>query len=81
MSYGPYFSSAAFRFPTGAVGLVAALTYLNTLWSDKPGMGLKEVSIAEYNATPTVGPSAGHAMGGAAIMGPLERADAAIARA
>ena len=54
-AYAPYWTSAALRFPTGFAGLIAAVGYTNLLWSDVPRPGMKEISKAEWNATPAVG--------------------------
>ncbi|KAG2451397.1 hypothetical protein HYH02_003998 [Chlamydomonas schloesseri] len=53
MSYYAYFTRANFSFPTGFAGLVGGLFYLNT-FTGRPSTGTKEVSMAEYNATPLV---------------------------
>lgn len=53
MSYSAYFTRANFSFPTGFAGLVGGLFYLNT-FTGRPATGTKEVTMAEYNATPLV---------------------------
>ncbi|KAG2485834.1 hypothetical protein HYH03_015417 [Edaphochlamys debaryana] len=52
MSYSAYFTRANFAFPTGFAAIVGGLLYLNSGLAGRPPMGWKEVSAAEYNATP-----------------------------
>lgn len=53
MSYGAYFHSANFSFPTGFALLVGGIAYLQTV-TGRPATGTREISTAEYNATPVV---------------------------
>mmetsp|Transcript_16305 Transcript_16305/g.35260 ORF Transcript_16305/g.35260 Transcript_16305/m.35260 type:complete len:88 (+) Transcript_16305:76-339(+) len=52
MSYSAYFRTANFQFPSGIVGLVAAWSYVTYFAFDRPAFGFKEVSGAEYKASP-----------------------------
>ncbi len=52
MSYAAYFKSASWAFPTGIAYLVGGITYLNVAAFDRPPFGWKEVSGAEYKASP-----------------------------
>ncbi|KXZ41994.1 hypothetical protein GPECTOR_228g511 [Gonium pectorale] len=53
MSYSAYFTRANFSFPTGFAALVGGVAYLQT-FTGRPATGTKEISTAEYNATPLV---------------------------
>nr|6RD4_0 Chain 0, ASA-10: Polytomella F-ATP synthase associated subunit 10 [Polytomella sp. Pringsheim 198.80]6RD5_0 Chain 0, ASA-10: Polytomella F-ATP synthase associated subunit 10 [Polytomella sp. Pringsheim 198.80]6RD7_0 Chain 0, ASA-10: Polytomella F-ATP synthase associated subunit 10 [Polytomella sp. Pringsheim 198.80]6RD8_0 Chain 0, ASA-10: Polytomella F-ATP synthase associated subunit 10 [Polytomella sp. Pringsheim 198.80]6RD9_0 Chain 0, ASA-10: Polytomella F-ATP synthase associated subunit 1 len=51
MSYSAYFAKAGFQFPAGLSALVAGIVALNVC-TGRPTKGTKEISNAEYNATP-----------------------------
>eukprot|EP00798_Chlamydomonas_sp_ICE-L_P000691 gene691-2124_t len=52
MSYTSYFTNKAFAVPSGSIYLAAGLVYCNFMWRDAPAFGMKEISSAEYKATP-----------------------------
>ncbi|GLC44105.1 hypothetical protein PLESTB_000928800 [Pleodorina starrii] len=53
MSYTSYFRHANFSFPTGFWALVGGAFYLQHV-TGRPFTGTKEISTAEYNATPLI---------------------------
>lgn len=52
MSYAHYFRSAPFAFPSGIAYLVGGLYCINEVLFDRPPYGYKEISGAEYKASP-----------------------------
>jgi hypothetical protein len=52
MTYTSYFATKAWMFPSGIEYLVAGLAYINYGLFKRPQFGLKEISGAEYKATP-----------------------------
>lgn len=53
MSYSAYFTRAQFSFPTGFAALLGGAFYLQ-YFTGRPASGTKEISTAEYNATPVI---------------------------
>lgn len=52
MSFTAYFRSANWQFPSGITYLAAGWTYIQFFAFDRPPLGFKEISSAEYKATP-----------------------------
>lgn len=52
MTFTAYFRSANWQFPSGITYLAAGWTYIQFFAFDRPPTGYKEISGAEFKATP-----------------------------
>ncbi|MEW5299607.1 MAG: hypothetical protein WDW36_002603 [Sanguina aurantia] len=51
MSYAPFFRNSAWSFPAGTAAFIVGYAYIQ-MYQGKPAFGTKELSKAEFVATP-----------------------------